>query len=198
VLLALCLAAAFGISAGAPAEAAAGSTERAAEVRKAIQAIQGATNRSLAALCASDRAGHLAVLHPDFQAVGPEDPKDRDYPERAAQRGRERVGFVLPQQTRLDDSTTAQMHLSKATSTITTITMPRAGEAIVAGEETLVWTRRHGADIVVVAPDGSRSVTPNTEQRTIIVTYRRYWVKTDRGWLLKRSRALSEKATAIL
>jgi hypothetical protein len=105
---------------------------------------------------------------------------------------------VSVQQTRIDDGTTAQMCLSKATSTIKTLTMPSAGEAIVAGEETLVWTRRHGADIVVVAPDGSQAVTPNTEQRTVTVTYRRYWVKAGRGWLLKRSRTLSEKVTAIL
>lgn len=168
----------------------AGAAGGAVEVRKAIQE---ATDRFLAALCTSGE--QPAVLHPSFRAISP---KDRHYPERAAHGRRERASFVSPQQTRLDDGTMAQMHLSKATSTIATLTMPHAGEAIVIGEETLIWTCRHGTDIVFVAPDGSRSVTPNTEQRTVTVTYRRYWVKTGRGWLLKRSRTLSEKATAIL
>lgn len=145
-------------------------------IREARVAIEQATNRALAALRASDRAAYLAVLAPGFR-----DSKGR-------------LGFVTLQSNRTDRGGTSPMRLDEATSTIRTIRMPGPGEAVVTGEETLVWTGAHGPDIV--APGGA--VTPNTERRTLTVSYRRRWVKTGKGWRLRSARTLSERATAVL
>ena len=150
-------------------------------ISEARVAIEQATNRALAALCASNRAGYSAVLHPDFRFI---DAKGRT----------SRVGFVTPQWNRTDRGGTAKMRLAEAASTLRTIKMPGVGEAVVVGEEILVWTGRHGPDLV--SPGGA--VTPNTERRTVTVRYRRHWVKTGQGWRLKSSRTLSESVTAVL
>ena len=170
-LLALCL----GVSRPAALRA-----DSAAEARAAIEA---ATNRALSALRTQNETGYRAALAPGFQAVG------------AKNLG---LGFVTPQRNGLDAGGTAAMRLSGAVSTLRTIKMPSAREAVVEGDENLVWIGPHGPDLKTTHPNGQVSVVPNTERRTVEVTYRRYWIKIGKDWRLKTSRTLSERMSAVL
>lgn len=159
------------------------SAARADSPAEARAAIETATNRALSALRAGDEAGYRAVIAPDFRAVGAKKPMS---------------GFVTPQRNALDAGGTAAMRLEQSVSAIRTIRMPSARAAIVTGNETLVWSGAHGPDLKTVHPDGQVSVIPNTERRTVEVTYRRYWIKIGNDWRLKTSRTLSEGMTAVL
>jgi hypothetical protein len=160
-------------------------------ISEARAAIEQSTNRALAALRAGDRAGYLAVLAPDFRAI---DAKGRTTRGPASPGKPARLGFATLQWNQTDRGGTTKMRLAEAASTLRTIKMPGVGEAVVTGEEILVWTGPHGPDLV--SPGGA--VTPNTERRTVTVTYRRHWVKTGKGWRLKSSRTLSERMAAVL
>lgn len=154
--------------------------DSAAEARAAIEI---ATNRALDALRAGNEAEYRAVLAPGFRTVGAKQPV---------------IGFVTPQRNGLDAGGTAAMRLEQSVSALRTMRMPRAREAVVTGQETLVWSGAHGPDLRTKHPNGQVSVIPNTERRTVEVTYRRYWVKIGDRWRLKRSRTLSEKISAVL
>ena len=146
---------------------------------QARDAIQEASLRALTALQDVDMDAYFALLHPDYQSIDA----------RGGKSGRAQVKqkmLALLQSRRLGE----------ARSTIGGVKLTRssgAPTAIVSGEERLVW---HPLETPDEAAPGTPP-TPKKERLAVTTRYQRVWIKGKQGWLLLRSRTLSEKSASI-
>lgn len=167
---------------GAPSAFAQTRSPAATQARDAIQEV---TLRALTTLQDVNLNSYLAVLHPDYQAI---DTRGRKYTKAQV---KETMGALLKSR-RLGDARTTlgSVKLTRMSDGSTTAT--------IYGEERLVWYPMEVLDTPETVDEGtSAPPAPRQERLAVTTQYRRVWVRGKQGWLLLRSRTLSEKSASL-
>ncbi len=153
---------------------------------EARDAVQEVTLRALTTLQDVNINGYLAVLHPRYEAIDVHGRKS------GKAQVKQTMGALLKSR-RLGDART----------TLGSVKLTKMGDgsttATIYGEERLVWYPMEVLESTETTEAAGSPVRPAPSPKRLAVTtrYRRVWVRDKSGWLLLRSRILSEKSVSL-